>query len=661
MPLFRLCRLPRVLSLLCLLPVCRPAPGGAADLSAPVRPLQTELIGPLEGSRIHPGSPVLLRVDLDWSGPGCRLRSGSIVQGRVTQVVKRSKTVKNAEVQLVFDAADCDGHPGTPHGFTLVALVGPAGGTSQTGQSGVSEGPPLAGAVGLSISGGVRSASAAAAITTAQLSPARSLPSQILPGQVVDVRRVNLSVGTGVDGATVIVAVGHDTRLEAATSLILVPRVAPALVGAGAATPTGSVPVPARVAGVAAAGIGPSSLASAAPAPRPVEAPDETEICSGACTVVKDPVGAVAQTGKMVASLPIGTLGYKPKVKRQAPSFDDETTLTYLDNNNLLCTFDPHELRQRPGNNEEVVRTIRAVLIDPRSQTVKRVLEWRVRGDNQYLWRLAGGRVLVHMGHELRLFDAELRPLRSIPVEGRVAWVASSPSSDHVAVGTIKERYADFVYREMENTSSEVPDEDVEVRVFDGEFHQLLTTHRSSHMLVPVLADEGELRVHAAGRGRWKIAAYGWDQTEHAVVTAKSACRPVLSAPAHGLIFVVGCTATGGRWYRMLRPDGHPVLKGESPSDELEQSALGVVDGAFAVRVVKAARAMSYGQPFNRSDLTREEIGVYRSSDGVNLSGVSSDDFAVSQLSYALAPSGDQMALVGHDSILFYAVKGVRP
>ncbi len=660
MPLFRFCPLLRSLFVVCFLLVWLSVQGGASETEVSVRPLQTELIGPLEGTRLHPGSPVLLRVDLDWSGPGCRLRSGSIVQGRVVQVVKRSKTVKNAEVQLVFDAADCDGHPGTPHGFTLVALVGPAGGTSQTGQSGVSEAPPLAGAVGLAISGGIRSAAAASQITTAQVSPTRSLPSQIVPGQVVDVRRVNLSVGTGVDGATVIVTVGHDTRLEAATSLILVPRVVPNVLGAGAATPTGSVPAPASPAGEAIASIGTGSVAVPAIAP-PAEALDETEICSGACTTVKDPAAAMAQTGRMVASLPIGNLGYRPKVKRQAPSFDDETTLTYLDDHNLLCTFDPHQLRQRPGNNEEVVRTIRAVLIDPRSQTVKRVLEWRVRGDNQYLWRLSGGRVLVHMGHELRLFDAELQPLRSIPVEGRVAWVASSPSSDHVAVGTIKERYADFVYREFENTSSEVPDEDVEVRVFDGEFHQLLTTHRSSHMLVPVLADEGELRVHAAGHGRWKIAAFYWDQTEHAVVTTKSTCRPVLSAPAHGLVFAVGCTVSGGRWYRMLRPDGHPVLKGESASDELEQSALGVADGAFAVRVVKAARAMSYGQPFNRSDLTKEEIGVYRSSDGANLSGVSSDDFAVSQLSYALAPSGDQIALVGHDSILFYAVKGMHP
>ncbi len=656
------CSLPTLLRAAFALGLCVPGLLHASDAPSPsVRPLQTELLGPLEGSRVHPGSPVLVRVDLDWSGPGCHLRAGSIVQGHVVQMVKRSKTVKNAEVQLLFDAADCDGHPGTPRGFSLVALVGPAGGTSQTGQSGVSEAPPLADAVGLAIAGGIRSAASASAINTVAVQPTRSLPDRILPGQVVDIRRVNLSVGTGVDGATVIVAIGQDARLEAATSLILVPRLPRDLAGAGAATPTGSVPVPngGAVGTAAAAGVSGPGAATRVAANKKAEPPDETEVCVGGCHAVEG-MGAAMATEGAAAMLPIGAFGYAPRVRRQAPAFDSETTLTYLDAHNLLCTFDPHGLRQRLGTNEEVARTIRAVLIDPETHTVKRVLEWRVRGDTQYLWRLAGGRVLVHMGHDLRVYDAELHPVRSIPIEGRVAWVASSPSGDHLAVGTIRERYADFVYRELQSTASEEPDEDVEVRVFDGDFHLLLSTHRSSHAQVPVLSDEGELRIHASGKDRWRLAEFRWDQSERTVASVKSTCRPVLSTPEHGLIFAVGCASSGGRWYRMLRPDGHPVLKGDSPSDELEQSAVSATDGAFAVRIVKAARAMSYGQPFDRSDLLREQISIYRSSDGVNLQSVSSTDFAVSQQGYALSPGGDQMALVGHDAVLFYTIKEAR-
>ncbi len=625
----------------------------ADEAVSAVRPLQTELIGPLDLSRVHVESSVLVRVALTWSAPGCTLEAGAIVQGRVTGFVKRSKTVKNSQVEVAFDAADCNGKAGTARSFTLVALVGPAGSTFQGNQSGVSEAPPLADAVGLAVSGGIRSAATASAINANSITAARSLPSRIVPGQVVDIAHVNLSVGTGTEGATVMTATGRDLRLERGTSLILVPKRTPEVVGAGAAPVSKTTGVTERAAAGALTSGG--SVVAAVDAPEPV---DETEICSGVCNTV-----AAAEAGKSelvsasMGILPIQRLGFAPRDKRQAASFDDETTLTYLDEKTLLCTFDPHQLRQRTAGNDEAARTIRAVLIDAGTHTVKRIVEWKVRGDDQYLWRVAGGRVLVHMGHELRLFDAELKPVRSIPLEGRVAWVVSSPSGDHIAVGTVRERYSAYVYRELQAVLAEDPEEDIQVRVFNSSFDLLLSATRSSKAPMPVFSDAGELRVHAAGRDRWRIAEYGWDRSEHTVATAKSACRPLLSTPEHGLIFAVGCTATGGRWYRMLRQDGHPLLKGTSPSDEIEQTARGSAEGDFAVRIVRTAKPMNYGQPFTRTDLTKEEIAVYRGTDGASVEVVSSEDFALSEQAFALSPAGDQMALAGSRSILFYEVR----
>ena len=67
--------------------------------------------------------------------------------------------------------------------------------------------------------------------------------------------------------------------------------------------------------------------------------------------------------------------------------------------------------------------------------------------------------------------------------------------------------------------------------------------------------------------------------------------------------------------------------------------------------------AIDAAQPFNRLDVTREEIAVYRSSDGAKLSSVVTDDFVLAQNAYALSPAGDQMAVVGRQSIQFYPVK----
>lgn len=655
--------------------LCSTLPAAPVDTVSPVRPLEAELIAPLDLSRVHIGSQVLVRVALEWADSNCMLRAGSIVQGQVVEFTKRSKGAKNSQVQLVFGAADCEAHHESAFPFTLMALIGPADG-SLTGQSGVSEAPPLADAVGNAIggAGGIRNAHSASAISSGFNLPARSLPTRILPGQVIDLRRTTLSVGTGVDGATVITALGHDLRLERGTSLILVHSPARGSTGSGTNLPADRAVKSSpehKGFGMFGTGGGGSELVSSggssaegtAELARPMapvlvpEAPDETDICSGVCNVVGG-TGDAAQlpNSAAVASLVLGKFGYSPRNNRELLSFDDEATLTYLDANDLLCTFDPHHLRERAVTGGEAVRTIRAVLIDPQTHAVKRVMEWRVRGEGQYLWRLADGRVLVSMGHALTIFDGQLKPLRSIPVAGRMAWVAASPSSDTIAVGTVRERYSAGVYRDLEAILPDTPEEDIDVRVFNKEFAMILTSQQSSKSPVPVLSDSGELRVRGQGHTRWTISEYRWNRTEHTIASTKSTCRPTLSTPEHDLIFAVGCTASGGRWYRILRADGHPLLKGESPSDEVQQTAEGVARGAFAVRIVKTIRPMNYGQPFRKIDLVQERIAVYSSSDGANLAAVSTADFALSKMGFALSPSGDQMALMGSSSILFFAV-----
>lgn len=640
--------------------------GQSANVVSPIRPLQTELIAPLDITHVHIGSPVLVRVDLQWAETSCILKAGSIVQGHVVGIVKRSKGVKNSEMQLSFDAADCEAHHEVQFPFTLVALIGPAGGSVGTGQSGVSEAPPLADAIGNAIGGpsGIRSARTASAINSTFAVPPRNLPTQILPGHVIDIRKTVLSVGVGAGGATIVTALGHDLRLEQGTSLILAHSVpgasekSTAKLGSPVQNGFSMSGTGGGGSGLVSTGTGKVSVPAAAPAALAIpEVPDESDVCLGTCNVV----GGSKQESEVidssvVASLGLRRLGYSPRETREMSDFDNETTLTFLDAFNLLCTFDPHRLRERAGLDEEAVRNIRAVLIDPKTHTIRRVMEWRVRGDGQYLWRLSQGRVLVHMGHELKLFDAELKPLRSIRVVGPVAWVASSPSGDHIAVGTVRERYSAAVHQDLEAVLSSEPEEDIEIRVFDKDFAVVLTAEQSSKMPSPVLSESGELRLHGDGHTHWKVTEYRWDRTEQTIASMKSACRPLLSTPERDLIFAVGCTTSGGRWFRMLRRDGHPLLKGESPSDEIQQSAQGAIDGAFAVRIAKTVRAMNYGQPFKKSDLVRQKVSIYRSSDGKGLATVNTADFALSQMAFALSPSGDQLALVGSNSIAFYAV-----
>ena len=422
-----------------------------------IAPLQTELIGPLDISRLHPGSPVLTKLSVAWTGsqpgnqpgarPGapngtpCHLRAGSILTGHIAEVDPRTRQNRVSRATVLFDTAECDGAHATPFPTTLVSvLAGTLGGDPN-----LAEGQPLADAVGLSTGGGARSASAASSITDFSALPIRKLPSTVLPGQVVGLSRIKLSVGVGVDGGSVLSSPNHDLRLEATTHLILMPRSAPstAPITAGAtpavpATPAKSTP-----------------LTVAAPPPEPV---DETNICTAACSTTTD-ASALLPSSAKISSLSTVALGYSPKDKREVTSFGYDATLTYLDAGNLLFTFDPHKLRERSGGFlHEGTRTIRAVLVDPSSQKVKRILDWRVQGEGRYIWRVGSDRLLVHVGDHLRLFGPDLVPIRSVTLPGPLAWIAAAPSGNHFAVGIYDERHSPETHRQLLDVTGEDPE-----------------------------------------------------------------------------------------------------------------------------------------------------------------------------------------------------------
>ncbi len=547
------------LLLLLVMPCCR-----AADPApTPVHPVQAELVGPLDILRLKDGGHFAARIVEDWKGTGCHLQIGSLLEGHVLQVVRRSKTEKSSSFQVRFERAKCDGTVMGDLPLTVIALVGPFGAPAPGGASGLSEAPPLADLPGLSIGGGgiaarpgivntnsMRSVEAAADINayTQVVRQVRKLPSQILPGAVIDVPRTELHVGTGVGGAS-IVSSSKDARLEARTTLILLPsssymlhktRVVADYEGGAA---TGANPGAGSGAAPANAASG-GAVSSAEPAP---EEADATEVCSGSCNVLGSLNTRTTATSKATATLSLAALGYAPHDKQRALTFNHETSLTYLDEHHLLCTFDPHRLRGRSSDGVEPVRTVRAVLIDTTDLRVKRVMEWKVRGDDTYLWRYGRGGVVVHMDHDLRLYDRDLNLLKSIPVDGPVAWLVSSPSSDHTAVAVSKRRYSlDEFRRIQENAGDVMPEEDLEVRVYDASWNLLSVSIRGSGAPPPVLSDEGELRVTRLHPGRWLIARFGWDKSVHDLAEVRSMCRPLLSTPEHGLTFVTGCMGTSG-------------------------------------------------------------------------------------------------------------------
>ena len=364
------------------------------------------------------------------------------------------------------------------------------------------------------------------------------------------------------------------------------------------------------------------------------------------------------------ASLSAAHLGYLPHDRREFFEFNYESALTYLNASKLLLTFDLHKLRQRSGNaiRPESTRLVRAVVIDSSTQTVERILDWQVPGEGRYLWRAGPDHILVHIGHQLRLFGDDLIPVRILPIPGPLAWVAASPDGSHFAIGILHERHSADLHRQIFDATNIEPEEDIDVQVFDAEFHLLLTATQPSTMYAPVLADTGEVLVHASGRDRWRISELRWDGTEHQIAEITSRCHPTVSTPLADRVFVVGCAVSPSlNWYRLLRMDGHTVLKNRGSSQEMEQAARGSATSQVAIRVARTFKSTLSGNAFHKSDLKEQEISVYDASDGRRLFTTTADDIPLTEQSFALSPSGHQIALLRSRTVAFYSLGDAAP
>ena len=619
----------------------------------PQIPLQAELLIPLNAGKLARGTPVLAKTRLDWQGPTCLLRTGALVSGRIVDFERRSKQNKGSSLTILFDHANCDGHS-TPVDFTLVGLIvtpwrdeerpyldsGFVNGSAVQTIPGHSNNMPQS---RLDLSGAMMA-------RIGEYGAAKG-PGQIAAGSVIGLNKVTLSVGTGPGGSSVLTAVKGNILLERQTTqLVLMPSAA--AVSGDASTATARAEPPS---------LPPAPISIGVPKPEPAPAAppeaDETEICTAPCSVVPSTIGH--ELSRASGTLSAAQFGYIPHDHREYQAFDYESTLIYLDSDNLLFTFDPHTLRQRyaSGVHSETMRTVRAILLDPRTLAVKRAREWQVQGEGQYIWPAGPGKILVHLGHQLRLLGPDLDVVRSVALSGRLAFVSVSPSGDRMAVGVLHERYAKEIHDLLVTALHVEPEEDVDIQLFDRDFNVLLTSRQSSTQPAPILSDDGEIRVTSAGNDRWRISEHLWNHTDRTVATTISGCRPNVSTPLPKLLFLVGCSSSGfENWYRMLRLDGHPILQGHGSPHEIEQSSSSSTQGEFVVRVVHAGQPLNNGDRFHKEDLTEQDFSVYRATDGRRLFLATTPGVSLVEQSFALSPGGNQLAILSNATISFYPI-----
>jgi hypothetical protein len=635
-------------------------------------PVQADLVRSIEAGRVKVGDSVLAKVVVKWQSPQCTLREGAILKGRIVAQNVHSKAEKTSQIALSFDSGQCGDRDMKPLPLTVAAVLAMDPSHDQY------ENQPLSEAVGLGLGrdpgpngiegsqGGARSVTQAAA--TVYVSPPRYKgPTTVMPGEVVGIRGMKLNVGGGPQGSSMLSISGHNVRLESGALLLLVLNPNTSTPDAASEpTPTASSATSASSSSLSASSVSPSSVSAPTNESTIAEMADETDVClPPQCSVALAPNEGESRAAAASATFSLKDLGYMPeRSDHEMYGFDFGSAIAYLGEKDLLFTFNPHILIHRIGTEAQFskLRIIRAVLIDAQGRKVEKTIDWKVPDAKQYLWPMGRDLVLVHVSNELRVYGPGLKLERRLALDGPLAFVRMSPSSKYFAVGVVHERHTAAVHRELSEAEERDPEEDIQIKVLDSDFRILATVARSSRAAAPILSNDGEIQILSAKRNRWRIMEETWDTQKHLVAQVNSGCRPQGTTLPPNLLFLVGCDPqTSGKWYRVLRPNGKPVLKGASSSVELEHTPNGSASGgAFTIAIAEAVKSIASDSAFRTSDLQSERIAVYRSENGEKLFSLAVPTPSPTVQTFVLSPSGDQLAVLAGDKISLYQIPGAQ-
>ncbi len=642
----------RVLGLAIVLALCG-ATVSAEKIAKPgADPIQAELMADLHARLLKVGGTVYARVTVEWRSPTCTLRNGAVLEAHVVSVVPSIKPVKSSEVGLAFTGAQCGDLKMGPFNLLLSAIAAPP----QDSDLGIlSYSLPvraMSGVNGQIVLNSMRISND----RTLQVASPEVFLEPLIPrmeiGDVHGIRGLKLSVGTGPENSSILTSKDHDVALEKHSLFLLVPAqwtIARASGEPGTAQPESGEPA-ARIPAV--------TRTAALPSKPPV---NDIDLCAPPQCNVALPSGNASDVGHAAATISIRELGYSPRPQRDAFNFVHDEVLAYLGPRELLVAFNPHELVSRDAQRlGSTVRVIRAALVDTESHRVTHTVDWELPDNRQYLWPLADGRALVHVGSELRVYGEGLQIQNRVSLDGPLAFVRVTPDGGFIAVGVLHERHTPELHAQLRENLNGDPEEDVNILVLNRNFEIIAKSTTQSNLMAPTLLNEGQVTLAAQSNMRYRISMVTWDNHASVVARFTSNCTPELSSIAPDLLFLVSCDKqNGGREYRVLRANGKLALKGDSTLNECGHAAEGSANQeAFVVKIVESTLPVPPGSPMSASQFSSEELRVYRAADGKRLLSVHASPPSMSRDGYALAPDASQLAVMTREQIVVYSVPG---
>lgn len=626
------------------------APAEPTDASN-YRPLAVETVSYVDVHYVHPGSTFFVKLKNSWSSQGCFFFTGQVLQGRIELATRRGKGQKESQLAVSFADSPCLGSK-TKINLVLTAVMWDAGVTGiphvqypTLDRNIMQLGPAVPEAQGIGTDG----------ISLMAISDQARYLAPLKAGDVRGLDGITLEIGKGPDRSTLLRSTKRDVYLEKEAMLVLVPENI-----AFAKSNATDVPQLLEHPATATLALATSPSAANIPArtPPPLPPPVEFQACEPPACAVDLPSDAHGSSGAASKSIGILDLGYAPRPQQGLDDLNDDVALGWLGPHQLLVAFNPHKLiaRDRQGGTGAAVRRIHAVVLDPATSKVLSAADWFLPDSGEFLWQLPGGRVLVHVGNELRVYREGMQVERQIPLGGPLAFVRLSPNGELLAIAALHEVHTPEQHTNMRESLGAEPPENVEISVLDKDFHTIAKTTTSSEVMPPALLNEGQVRLQARADKKYRIALDPWSGDSKTIARFSSACVPELSSFAPDLLLVATCALDQGTHeYRVIRPDGKVVLRGQTDLQVIHQSAQGN-DHDFAVKILHAAQVMMHGSVIHASDLDYEEVRIFQSKDGKHITSVRLAAPPPTHGAYALSPDGAQLAVIADAKVSLFPV-----
>jgi hypothetical protein len=688
-----------------------PAPTAPAPAFVTAR---ASLLRAISSTTLTPGATFYLRLRAAWQQPHCTLPEGTTIVATVAALTANGHGTPQTSLALRFDPVPCSGPdaaqappqdpPQDPPQFIpiLIALdaapppidsglkrMATAELEEKTMQSLVAPNPP-----GFLKPTLINDTSHAAQVFN-PVGFSDTPEDPLKTGEVRGIHGIKMVLPQG-DPITTLTT-RHQLSLERDTQFLLY-----------------FVPAPSLAPHQLAAAQPPETPQPAQPRPtHPAPDPADIEVCAaGGCKQVADltaPGPSSASPSTPTAARPLAAplwtldlaaLGFPPAPDRPVHGLLDSATVSFLgpdeqpaeqpdqppggppdqppnqqpnqppnqqpDQSQLLLTFPTHTLIPRTDAQRTLgirPRSIRAVLLARASGHVLRELDWTI-GDatGPYLWPLAHGHVLVHLGNTLVLYGPGLAPLQTFPLPGPLLFVSASPSGNLLLVATQHERHTPQQHaRLVAFLGPNWPvDEDYDLTALSSTLHLIGTRRMSVEPLEPALFNAAMVSSGPTRPNHWQVVQSAFDTGRKTTLAHyTSSCSVELQALAPGQLLAQGCQPDNFRttWYRVLNQQGATLLQGHLPPfallQQVQSNATGTVL-ALASTQLTAHADLDTGML--ESNLPHLTVAVYATATGKPLLLAHPAAASSFRRTLALSPAGTALAILTDSTLTTYTL-----